>query len=295
MHTKILFYAKIGLLSLTMFVLLGVCDMKSIHAQSFQKATWLWNTTLIVDSTADILKFASSQQITTIYLQINSDLDVSQYQRFIADASAQHIKIVALDGAPSWALDQDRHQLQDVLQWIVSYQHASSSTEQFSGIHIDIEPYLLPNWSKEQMTIIAQWQRSVQMITATAQSLHISSSADVPFWLYTLRTPDDQSTLSQWMIEHYDSLTMMAYRDSGVAIYDVAQAQLSEADTAGKDMYIGVETNASSEGEHISFYGKGSTALTTALSVVSAQASTHSSFAGIAVHDYVGWSKIVQH
>lgn len=295
MHTKILFYSKIGLISLTMFIWLGVCDMKSIHAQSLQKATWLWNTALIVDSTADILQFASSQQITKIYLQINRDLDISQYQRFITAASAQHITVEALDGAPSWALDQDRHQLQDALQWVVSYQHASSSTEQFSGIHIDIEPYLLPNWAKEQATIIAQWQRSVQMITATAQSLHLSSSADIPFWLYTLRTPDDRSTLSQWMIEQYDSLTVMAYRDSGTAIYDVAQAQLSEADTAGKDMYIGVETNRSSEGEHVSFYGKGATALTTALGEVSTQASTHSSFAGVAVHDYAGWSQIVQH
>lgn len=295
MNTMMSFCYKIGVISLIVLVLLGVCNMKSIHAQSLHKATWLWNTALIVDSTADILQFASSQQINMIYLQINRDLDISQYQRFITAASAQHITVEALDGAPSWALDQDRHQLQDTLQWIESYQHASSPTEQFSGIHIDIEPYLLPNWAEEQATIITQWQRSVQMITATAQSLHLSSSADIPFWLYTLRTPDDRSTLSQWMIEQYDSLTMMAYRDSGAAIYDVAQAQLSEADTAGKNMYIGVETNASSEGEHISFYGKGATALTTALSVVSAQASTHSSFAGIAVHDYVGWGKIVQH
>lgn len=295
MNTMMSFCYKIGVISLIVLVLLGVCNMKSIHAQSLHKATWLWNTALIVDSTADILQFASSQQINMIYLQINRDLDISQYQRFITAASAQHITVEALDGAPSWALDQDRHQLQDTLQWIESYQHASSPTEQFSGIHIDIEPYLLPNWAEEQATIITQWQRSVQMITTTAQSLHLSSSADIPFWLYTLRTPDDRSTLSQWMIEQYDSLTMMAYRDSGAAIYDVAQAQLSEADTAGKNMYIGVETNASSEGEHISFYGKGATALTTALSVVSAQASTHSSFAGIAVHDYVGWGKIVQH
>lgn len=295
MNTMMSFCYKIGLVSVMIFLLLGVSNMKMIHAQSIQKATWLWNTTLIVDSTTDILQFAASQQINTIYLQINKDLDISQYQRFISAASAQHIMIEALDGAPSWALDQDRDQLQDTLQWITSYQQASSATEQFGGIHIDIEPYLLPNWTKEQATIVAQWQRSVQMITATAQALHLPASADIPFWLYTLNTPDSHSTLSQWMIDQYDSLTVMAYRDSGAAIDDVAQAQLSEADTAGKDMYIGVETNPSSEGDHISFYGKGADALTTALSQVTTQASTHSSFAGIAVHDYVGWGKIVQH
>lgn len=295
MNTMMSFCYKIGLLSVMICLLLGVSNMKSIHAQSIQKATWLWNTTLIVDSTADILQFAASQQINMIYLQINRDLDISQYQRFITAASAQHITVEALDGAPSWALDQDRHKLQDTLQWITSYQQASSATEQFSGIHIDIEPYLLPNWTTEQATIIAQWQRSVQMITTTAQALHLSASADIPFWLYTLNTPDDHSTLSQWMIDQYDSLTVMAYRDSGAAIYDIAQAQLSEADHAGKDMYIGVETNPSSEGDHISFYGKGADALTTALSQVTTQASTHSSFAGIAVHDYVGWGKILQH
>ncbi|MFD1991683.1 hypothetical protein ACFSGI_17070 [Paenibacillus nicotianae] len=295
MNTMMSFCYKTGLVSVMIFLLLGVSNMKMIHAQSIQKATWLWNTTLIVDSTTDILQFAASQQINTIYLQINKDLDISQYQRFISAASAQHIMIEALDGAPSWALDQDRHQLQDTLQWITSYQQASSATEQFGGIHIDIEPYLLPNWTNEQATIVAQWQRSVQMITATAQALHLPASADIPFWLYTLNTPDGHSTLSKWMIDQYGSLTVMAYRDSGAAIDDVAQAQLSEADTAGKDMYIGVETNPSSEGDHISFYGKGADALTTALSQVTTQASTHSSFAGIAVHDYVGWGKIVQH
>lgn len=294
MSTAITFCSKIGQVSMIIFLLLGVWDMNSAHAQSTQKATWLWNTQLIVDSTADILDFAASQQISLIYLQINTDLDVSQYQRFIAAASQQHITVEALDGAPSWALDTDRHKLQDSLQWITAYQQSATSDQQFSGIHIDIEPYLLSQWAEQQETIIAQWQRSVQLVAQTARTLHLSASADIPFWLYTLHVSDGSSTLSRWMMDQYDSLTIMAYRNTADDIYDVAQNELSEADDAGKTIYIGVETNASSEGSNISFYGAGASTLNAALSQVSVQGSTHSSFAGIAVHDYVGWSKIAQ-
>ncbi|WP_017811544.1 hypothetical protein [Paenibacillus shenyangensis] len=267
--------------------------MTPAYAQSPQKATWLWNTQLIVNSTASILSFAVSQNVTLIYLQVNDDLDANVYQHFIAAASAQGITVQALDGAPSWALDSRRHELQATLDWITTYQQGASADEKFSGIHIDIEPYLLPEWRTDQLTVIAGWQHSVESVVQAAHSLHIPASADIPFWLHTLLTADESATLSSWMMQQYDSITIMAYRDSASGILDVAEAQLAEGDAVGTPVYVGVETNPTSEGNTITFYEEGAAYLNNQLARVTKQAGKHDSFAGIAVHDYAGWSTLV--
>lgn len=280
---------------LAVLFLLGGFMVNSAHAQSYPKATWLWNPWLIVNSSADILNFAASQQVNLIYLQIDSDLDAEMYHHFIAAASAQGIAVQALDGAPSWALDSKRSQLQASLDWISSYQAGASADERFSGIHMDIEPYLLPEWKSSQKTVIAGWQQSVLNIAQTAKQLQIPASADIPFWLHTLNTADDSASLSSWMMQQYASITIMAYRDTASAILEVAEAQLAEGDRNHTPVYIGVETNASDEGNQITFHEEGAAYLDNQLALVSKLAGAHQSFAGIAVHDYTGWSALVQH
>ena len=284
---------QLGILCIALLLWLGGFTMTPAYAQSPQKATWLWNTQLIVNSTAGILSFAASQNVTLIYLQVNADLDANVYQHFIAAASAQGITVQALDGAPSWALDSRRHELQATLDWITTYQQGASADEKFSGIHIDIEPYLLPEWRTDQLTVIAGWQHSVESVVQAAHSLHIPASADIPFWLHTLLTADKSATLSSWMMQQYDSITIMAYRDSASGILDVAEAQLAEGDAVGTPVYVGVETNPTSEGNTITFYEEGAAYLNNQLARVTKQAGKHDSFAGIAVHDYAGWSTLV--
>ncbi|MFD1885734.1 hypothetical protein [Paenibacillus wenxiniae] len=278
---------------LTLLILLGGLPMQSAHAQSAQKATWLWNTQLIVTSSADVLQFASSQGVNLIYLQINRDLDAAVYHNFIAAATAKGIAVQALDGDPSWALDSQRSKLQSSLDWITSYQNTASADQRFSGIHIDIEPYLLREWKTKQSKVIRGWQQSVLSVSQTAQQLGISASADIPFWLHTLYTADQKTTLSSWMMQQYDSITIMAYRDRADAIVDVASAELAEGVTAGISVYVGVETNASAEGNGITFYEEGAAYMNQQLQIVDDTASTYSSFAGIAVHDYAGWSAFI--
>ncbi len=284
-------YSKtIWITMLTLLILLGGLPMSSAHAQSAQKATWLWNTQLIATSSADVLQFAASEGINLIYLQINRDLDAAVYHHFIAAASAQGIAVQALDGAPSWALDSQRSQLQASLDWITSYQNTAGADERFSGIHIDIEPYLLREWKTKQTKVIRGWQQSVLSVVQTARQLGISASADIPFWLHTLYTADQQTTLSSWMMQQYDSITIMAYRDRADAIVDVASAELAEGVTAGISVYVGVETNASAEGNGITFYEEGAAYMKQQLQIVNDTASAYASFTGVAVHDYAGWT-----
>ncbi len=268
--------------------------MKAAHAQSTQKATWLWNTQLIADSPADVLQFATSEQINLIYLQINPDLDADMYHRFIAAATAQGISVQALDGDPSWALDSRRSKLQASLDWIASYQNAASTDERFSGIHMDIEPYLLKEWKSDQDKVIRGWQQSVLQVAQMARQLGISASADIPFWLHTLLASDGKTTLSSWMMQHYDSVTVMAYRDRADAIVDVAATELAEGSAAAISVYVGVETNASSEGNSITFYEEGAVYMNKQLQIVTDSVSTYASFAGIAIHDYAGWSSMTK-
>lgn len=293
MSSKQQMFKTTGIIFLTILILLGGFPMKPAHAQSAQKATWLWNTQLIASSPDEVLQFAASQHVNLIYLQINADLDASVYHSFIAAASAQDIAVEALDGAPSWALDAQRPQLQSSLDWISSYQAGASAEQRFSGIHIDIEPYLLPEWNTDQASVIAGWQQSVLDVAQTASQLGVEASADIPFWLYTLNTSDG-STLSSWMMKQYNSVTLMAYRDRADSILDVSYAELQEGAETGARVYIGVETNQTDEGNNISFYEESAAYMNQQLDQVTVTASVYSSFAGIAVHDYNGWSAKMQ-
>jgi len=269
----------------------SVIQPRSDVAKINQRATWLWNTTLITSAAGvnDILSFANSYQIYTFYLQINRDLDDSVYARFISAASSQNITVEALSGDPSWALDIGRPGLQAELDWIVRYQKAASSRQAFSGIHMDIEPYSLPDWSSNQTSVVSGWQKSVALFANTAKQLKIKSSADLPFWLNTIKTADGSQALDAWMLSKLDTANFMTYRNTATALLDVANAALKAGLAAKKPVRLAVETLKSAEGANISFYGKGAINLQAQMLQVTLLAKLFSSFAGIAIHDYEGW------
>ncbi|KJB86750.1 hypothetical protein AZ66_17090 [Paenibacillus sp. E194] len=81
-------------------------------------------------------------------------------------------------------------------------------------------------------------------------------AADVPFWLPRLDMPAGNGKVSSWMLERFDSLTIMAYRDNSDSIYESSKRLLSQADKLGKPIVIGLELGKTNEGGYLSFHGK---------------------------------------
>lgn len=138
-------------------------------------------------------------------------------------------------------------------------------------------------------TYIPAWESIVMSVSSFARSHGIAAAADLPFWAYAMSDPTTGEAMDSWMLKALDSVTFMTYRNSVEELFDVAEKPLAAADAAGKQVYVSVETVASAEAK-VSFKGLATvTSLSTQLESIKIGCSNHTSFAGIAVHDYAGW------
>ncbi|WP_454190496.1 hypothetical protein [Paenibacillus sp. Marseille-Q7038] len=268
--------------------------IESITVPASQTATWLWDTTQIKTAPDSVLSFAKENNLNVIYLQINRDVPIPDYHSFIHNASLEGIRVEILDGRPSWGLTKSRQGLVDFIDWIENYQNEASETEKFSGIHVDIEPHVLPEWKENRDEVVKQWQSNVNYLTSEAERLNMEIGADIPFWLDNYTVPDKDMKISSWMIRQYDSVSIMAYRDKASAIYDAASSELAEASALGKKVSIAVETNKSNEGDFITFYEEGPEYMAEQLELLEQKANIHNSYTGISIHEYGSWLKLVR-
>lgn len=256
------------------------------------RATWVWDTTQIRSNTQDLLHFAAENDVNTIYLQINRDIKIPEYKSFIRLARAQNIAVDIMDGRSAWGLTESRNQIVSFMDWIEAYQAQALSQEKFAGIHLDIEPHVHPQWKTNQAGVITQWQGNVNYIVERAAAMKMPVGADLPFWLDNYKIPGSTMAVSSWMIRKFDSITIMAYRDTAAAIYNVAKDELIDAASVGKTISIAVETKQSKEGNFITFYEEGEAYMEEQLKLVEKMASVHPSFNGFSIHEYTSWKTL---
>lgn len=255
------------------------------------RGTWVWDTTQIRNNAQDILSFAKANNINTIYLQMNRDIKIPEYKNFIRLARAQNIAVDIMDGRSAWGLTESREQIASFMDWIEAYQAQALANEKFAGIHLDIEPHVHPQWKINQASVITQWQGNVNYIIDRAARMKMPVAADLPFWLDNYKIPGSTMAVSDWMIRKFDSITIMAYRDTA-AIYNVAKDELIDAASVGKKISIAVETKQSKEGDFITFYEEGDAYMEEQLKLVEKMASVHTSFNGFSVHEYSSWKTL---
>lgn len=262
---------------------------KATVQDGYRKATWLWKTEWIRRDPREVLSFLDEQGVNLVYLQINGDIPATYYHRFIKQADALGIEVDALDGAPRWGLESKRDQIAHFLNWIETYQQTASEDEKFRGIHVDIEPHLLPQWKANSSDVIRQWESNVLYLRTEADRMELPLSADIPFWLGNYTAADGKTPLSRFMIREFDSVTVMSYRDTAKAIGDIAADTFKEAAALGKPAMAAVETNPSREGDFLTFHEEGSQAMNEQITKFQDMVKNTPSYAGIAVHDFDGW------
>lgn len=264
----------------------------SASPKTLLKATYIWHTRMIQESAQEILAFSQANEINTIYLQINRDIKASAYKKFIGNATAQGVRVYALGGAPDWALQRNAYKITRFMEWLNDYQSEAAENEKFAEIHVDIEPYLLPEWKSAQRSLIQEWQSNLSYLIEEGHAMQLSVSADMPFWFDDIAIPGQQMTLGSWMINQLDSVTIMAYRDSADKIIKHVRNELKAANEIGKPIMIAVETNTTEEPEKITFHEEGVAYMQDQLSLVRQQAEQFESFAGFAIHDFIGWKAL---
>ena len=260
------------------------------------KSTWLWDTTQIKENSPDIFKFLKENNVNSVYLQVNSDVSTVYYQRFIQEASDKGILVFALGGSPEWLVTNNlkKNAPEDFNLWLKEYQRISKKNQQFAGIHLDVEPYLLTDWEHDYQNVVKKYQDILMKAKQYSNDLNITFEVDIPFWFDNQHFDNEiygRGLLIDWIIDHVDGVTIMAYRNSingPNGIKELSSYEINYANTVGKKVTIGIETQPLPE-SYLTFYEKGRNTMEQSILELFHIYDEEESFQGIAIHSYESW------
>lgn len=262
------------------------------EAENKVVATWMWNTYAIWRDKEMTLDYLTRYGVNRVYLQADTDIPLDVYRTFIREAGERGIEVQALGGKPYWVLPDRQGELYEFIFWVKAYNNSSRSSERFNGIHLDVEPYVLPQWQTDQDTLIGYWMDTVSGYVQEVKSdSYLTVGADLPVWLQWFLVPDgkgDTTTLTDYMIGRLDEITLMAYIDNATGIVKAVSHELTEAAASGKPVVLGVDTMDNGEANS-SFYGLGQGRMYETLSAVASALSDHPAYSGYAIHEYDSW------
>lgn len=257
-------------------------------------STWLWDTEKIAEEQTDILTFLDKENVDVLYLQISKSMDKELYRDFIAKATEQDLEVHALGGSKEWATKESEQEFQDYLQWIQLYQESAKKEERFTGIHLDVEPYLHKDWEKNQSAYVKQYQYVLAQTEETAKRLKLTFGADMPFWFdgVSYRNAYGSGLLSEWIIDHTDFVSIMSYRNKAKGkngINMLVKSEINYAKKVGKTVNVGVEMHPSDEGDNVSFSNTKLSEFRKQLLLVQKTYGKSTGFNGFSIHSLESW------
>jgi hypothetical protein len=249
-----------------------------------QTALWLWNTTEVLAAARkqqDLLDFLLEEQINRVFMQLPNEneslgqageikLDSRKLGPLLALLNQHGIKVHALDGFKNYALPEWHARVLMTVDNVIRYNSSVSPDERFSGIHFDIEPYLLPGFQGPRRDKLLQsYLELLEKIAAKARPAGLLSGADIPFWYDSLdeltgemrpvEFKGARKPASQHVIDLVDLVAVMAYRTTAYGadgVIALSQGELEYAAGKGKQVFVGLETTELPDEELAEFAGE---------------------------------------
>jgi hypothetical protein len=252
------------------------------------RAMWLWDPSpqlLDASARASFFQALERESVGTVWAQVGSEptpdtppgaeprtnirpsprrlTHADEWRELLAAAHARGIRIEALDGDPTWALKAYHQSPLGVVEAVLDFNRAAGPRQQFDGIHLDIEPYLLMPWrfrlAREQL-LREYLDLLVLCQTRTYELPGMQFGVDIPFWWGTI---DDRTgrpigdvlfqgtrkAASDHLLDRLDNVGIMNYRnvaDGGDGLIAHGKDLLAYADRAKRArVWMGVETSRS--------------------------------------------------
>ena len=250
------------------------------------RAMWVWDTS---DPQA-VVTLATARRIGQLYAAVPPHVDTSpklaELQQLVALADAAGLRVDALGGDPGWV---------DNPAWVVTnWLRPTLATGLFTGLHVDIEPYTTPAWTKNRKAVITKYLATLDTLRTAAAGTAIE--ADIPFWFDEVAA--NGSTLDREIMRRTDAVAVMAYRnhaDGPDGTIALASAEVAAGAQLGRPVRIGQETNVlgvdPTEVKQ-TFHGMTLAQMDTQLALVRDAFAASPAFAGLAIHDSLGYAAI---
>jgi len=257
--------------------------IKQPDARELQKALWVWNTAEILTSTdrqRELLRFLQDQGFTRIFLQLPDGktqgdapgeirLDPDRLRPFLTTLNRAGVAVSALDGYKNYALPEWHDGVLRTIENVIRYNRESEPSERFSGIHYDVEPYLIKGFAGPRRQAFLQgYLELLEKVVQKTKPSKTHFGVDIPFWY---DAADEQSgkpipitfrglskPASEHVIDLVDEVAIMDYRTAAYGadgVISMVQDELAYASNQGKTVFVGLETTELPDEELIEFSG----------------------------------------
>lgn len=242
-------------------------------------ATWYWNfnednnMSKSIRENKDVqdlfFERLSSYNITQIYLFLNIDNIVgnSYLKDFVKNAYDRDIKVYVCIGEKNY-LDDNlwKNTIYNVYDKLEQYNKDAQYNERMAGISYDAEFWVNSdyNW-KENLEIRNKHIKYIKTANEYAISKNLEAIFTLPFWTVQFDCTDsDGRTINMFdeVTKTLEEVSLMIYRDNANNIDALISNIQENANKSLKEyciknectLNIGVETDASTEGDNITFY-----------------------------------------
>ncbi|HEY4643476.1 MAG TPA: hypothetical protein VIH68_02020 [Bacteroidota bacterium] len=234
-----------------------------LAAASPREALWVWNTDQLVarpDLRDTLLLVRDSLKVRDVFLYLphrfvfkgdSLSCLFQQEDSLIATvrwASEHGFRVYALAGEPEWSLPSYRRYAEAFVRAVLDLNRRPPDAL-FSGIHLDVEPYLLIQFASPVLRT-RLYESIVQLHKHLAGLVHadpvLEYGADVPFWMIdSVRVDGRIATVAELILRSADHVAVLVYRDHAEGpngIVELAARHVVMAEKLGKRIYLGIET-----------------------------------------------------
>ena len=246
------------------------------------RAMWVWTT----PDNQTLVDFATAHGVQEIFYSVSPNItgaELSRLQGLRIRTRAAGIVLDALGGDSSWATTD--------VAGAIAWENDALATGLFDGIHLDIEPMALPDWTTNRAADALSFVSAMKQIRANDTQVHLE--LDCQFSYGTVPVAG-YASLADAIDTTVDEITIMSYRNTDTGpngMFGTAQDELTRGQHAGILVRLGAETNDVTPAE-VTFFGMTSTQMAAVLAQTDTSAASYPAYRGIAVEDYTGWSAL---
>ncbi len=266
-----------------------------------ERDVWVWGGKVVSvpAERAAFFDFAAKHAVRVAYVESESFIkssDTTALASFVTEANARCIGVELLFGRSSWALSAGHADAIALAKGTVKLTAGLAGAKPL-GVHFDVEPYSLPEWSSDMNGTANQYLNLLEALGKELTGSGLRLVVDVPFWYDARKVTRGGSTrsLHELVIDRVDVVTLMDYRDHAAppdGIIDNASTEIAYANGVKRRVVIGVETLCGLDPPLVTFCEEGAAAMDKALLDTKAAHGSAPSFGGFAVHHYESWKSL---
>lgn len=263
---------------------------------SFDRALWVWQPDFLDDPQHAnfFLDFVKLRNIQTVFLSVSKNRMKDAhilYNPFVKQAHQQGLRVHALNGAPSWIFPEHRQAAHEFMQGVIHYNQQNQDAK-FDAIHLDVEPYTLPEWNtSDRQDLMAHYVDFFKWAHQMAEAESIPLFVDIPAWLD--KEAYGEGSLMNAVWDSVDEVVVMAYNNHPSKILEAIQDEVRYAKNNQKRLWVGV----SADPRHVPVAGQADGNMEQQwnglVEHMTTQFSEDLGSFGVAIHDYHRYQRLL--